>query len=138
MQGALKSLLYTSECTAPLDDAQVFHLYKTAIDNNALEGVTGLLIHDGTGFLQLIEGGEAAVDVTLAKLRRDPRHCNIVVRDERTIERRSFADWTMKLVQIDRAHMAAVGSMDDELGPRVDPVIRALILDNVHRMGRAD
>jgi hypothetical protein len=138
VQGTLKSLLYVSRCTAPLDDAQIFRLYKTAVENNAIEGLTGVLIHDGNVFLQLLEGGEEAVAAMMARLRADPRHCDIEVRDERVIARRSFGSWNMRLVKIDRAHMAAITNVDDDLGPHVDPAIRTLIVDTLHEISQPD
>ncbi|CAM3209236.1 hypothetical protein SPAN111604_10490 [Sphingomonas antarctica] len=138
MQGPLKSLLYVSRCTAPLDDDQIFRLYKTSVENNAIDGITGVLIHDGNVFLQLLEGGDNAVTAMMARLGRDPRHCAIQVRDERVIEQRSFGTWNMKLLKIDRAHMAAVTNLEDDFGPSVAPEIRQLIIDTLHEISSAD
>ena len=138
MLGGLKSLLYVSRCSEPLDDDEIFRLYKTAVENNAMEGLTGVLVHDGDIFLQLLEGGEEALSTMMARLHKDPRHCDIEVRDERAIEERSFGGWTMKLVKVDRAHMAAVTNLDGELGPNVQPEIRKLIIDTLHEISRTD
>jgi hypothetical protein len=96
-----------------------------------MEGITGVLVYDGDVFLQVLEGGAESLDMMMAKLCKDARHYNVEVRDDRLINQRSFGGWTMKLLKIDRAHMAAVESLDDELGPAVDPAIRELIIENL-------
>ena len=138
MQGALKSLLYRSRRAQPLDDAQVYEIYRQATDNNALEGITGVLIHDGDYFVQLLEAGEDAMAGMMNKLRADPRHCNLEVIDERTIERRSFGGWSMKLVKVDHAPFVAVDDVETEIADHVDPEIRALIIETVAASSRGD
>lgn len=51
----------------------------------------GLLIFNGTHFLQITEGSPHAIDDLVERLRRDQRHSGVEVRDERTIEKRSFS-----------------------------------------------
>ncbi len=131
VQGALKSLLYRSRRAQPLDDTQVYEIYKQATENNALEGITGLLVHDGNFFVQLLEAGDAALTAMIHKLEADPRHCDIEIIDERVIERRSFGTWSMKLVKVDHAPFVAVKDLEAELGDHIDPAIRALIIDTV-------
>ena len=48
----LKSLTYTSLAKLDLDAGDVEAIHRTAREVNALEGITGLLIFNGTHFLQ--------------------------------------------------------------------------------------
>ena len=96
----LKSLTYTSIARLDLVEDDLIAIHRTARDLNALDGITGLLVFNGTRFLQIIEGAENAVDDLLERLRRDPRHSALEVRDERSIDQRSFADWSMELVKV--------------------------------------
>ena len=96
----LKSLAYTSLARLDLTSDDLADIHRTARDFNALEGVTGLLIYNGTHFLQIIEGAADAVDGLVERLRRDARHSGFEVRDERRIEQRSFPDWAMELALV--------------------------------------
>lgn len=63
--------------------------------NNAASRVTGLLFYDGKRFLQALEGEEAEVDATFARIQRDDRHHALVILSNRTIDAREFGEWTM-------------------------------------------
>ena len=96
----VKSLTYTSLARLDLaaDDLEAIH--RIARNANALDGITGLLIFNGTHFLQIIEGQPQAIDELVEKLRRDPRHSGVEIRDQRMVEARSFPDWSMELVRV--------------------------------------
>lgn len=136
MQDELQSLTYISRAAGGLSDDDVFAIYKTAMEYNALDGVTGLLTFDGNCFLQIIEGSAIALDAILGRMNRDWRHELLNIVDRRTINVRSFADWSMKLVRIDRAHMTGVESLAEVLGPRVQPEIRALLIEHSERLDK--
>jgi hypothetical protein len=131
---ALHALTYVSRADAGLNDDDVYRIYKSAMEYNTLDGITGLLVYDGACFLQIVEGAHEALYALVKRMSHDSRHADLNIIDERIIERRSFADWSMKLVKIDRAHMQGVASLDTELGPRVDPEIRAMLLDAVAKL----
>src|ERR1044072_1231819 len=79
----LKSLTYTSLARLDLEASDLEAIHRTAREANALEGITGLLIFNGTHFLQIIEGAPHAIDELVERLRRDRRHSGVEVRDER-------------------------------------------------------
>jgi len=64
--------------------------------NNLRDGITGCLICRADIYIQLLEGPEAAVAVTWAKIRRDDRHVNIERRVFRPMTERMFPDWAMR------------------------------------------
>ncbi|HTK58766.1 MAG TPA: BLUF domain-containing protein [Lacunisphaera sp.] len=92
----LKSLTYTSRAKLDLSADDLHDIHRTARELNSIDGITGLLVFNGTHFLQIIEGAEAAIDDLVARLRRDPRHSGLEVRDERKVEAHSFPDWSME------------------------------------------
>lgn len=63
--------------------------------NNAHDGVTGYLIFDGDGFLQILEGERDAVDKTFARIERDQRHRETRVIGKTTADQRAFVNWSM-------------------------------------------
>ncbi|HEV2595431.1 MAG TPA: BLUF domain-containing protein [Sphingomicrobium sp.] len=130
---SLKSLTCTSLGGLDLEAADLEAIHRTAREVNALEGVTGLLIFNGTHFLQIIEGAPDAIKDLLERLRRDPRHNGIEIRDERLIEERSFPDWSMELVQVSASYFEAKQSVSDRLPAVTAPEVR----DRVIRMTEA-
>lgn len=96
----LKSLTYTSQAQPGLSDRDVGDIHVASRHLNALDGISGVLIFDGVSFLQIIEGVADAIDSLAERLRRDGRHVDFMVRDERVIDNRSFSDWSMNLVRV--------------------------------------
>jgi hypothetical protein len=124
----LKTLTYTSRARLDLADEDLNAIHQTARHLNALDGVTGLLLFDGSRFLQIIEGGEAAIDNLVERLRMDPRHSAFEVRDERFVERRSFPDWSMELLRVSAGYQAARGEVATILPGAVAAPVRELVL----------
>lgn len=92
----MKQILYASvNAQADGQPADVVAILEESRHNNALDGITGLLWTDGHRFLQVIEGGEEAVDACYARIRADIRHRAIVTILERTVDRREFGYWAM-------------------------------------------
>jgi len=124
----LKTLTYTSRARLDLGDEDLRQLHQQARHLNALDGVTGLLVFDGVRFLQIVEGGEEAIDSLAERLRRDPRHSAFEVRDERFVAERAFADWSMELVRVSAGYLEARTEIASCLPPAVPPGVRALLL----------
>ena len=125
----LKSLTYTSLARLDLDASDLESIHRTAREVNALEGITGLLIFNGTHFLQIVEGAPNAIDDLVDRLRRDSRHSALEIRDQRQIAERSFPDWSMELVRVSASYFEAKETVSDRLpqgvaGPVRDRVIR--------------
>ncbi|MEO7365316.1 MAG: BLUF domain-containing protein [Sphingomicrobium sp.] len=119
-----KSLTYTSFARLDLTGEDLTAIYRTARDLNALDGVTGLLIFNGTHFLQIVEGSRTAIDELVERLRRDRRHSGFEVRDERQIEVRSFPDWSMELARVTSSYFEARDSIAERLPPTVPIDVR--------------
>lgn len=123
----LKSLTYISRARLDLSGDDLAAIHQRARHLNALDGITGLLVFDGTRFLQIVEGAEDAIDDLMGRLRGDPRHNAIEVRDERVVDARSFPDWSMELVNVSAGYLAARAELDLLLPENTAPSIRALI-----------
>lgn len=65
--------------------------------NNALDGITGLLLSDGIDIVQVVEGVPEAIEDLVGRLCSDPRHQDLEVVYDRPAERRAFPDWNMRL-----------------------------------------
>jgi len=64
--------------------------------NNACDGITGFLIFDRTGFVQILEGHEDAVKAACDRIVRDPRHYGVTVVARRETTRRDFPGCAME------------------------------------------
>jgi hypothetical protein len=124
----LKTFSYTSRARLDLSDEDLNDIHQTARHLNVLDGITGLLLFDGSRFLQIVEGPEEAIDNLVERLRRDPRHSALEVRDEREVDRRSFGDWSMELVRIGAGYKTAREEVATILPEGVTPSVRELVL----------
>lgn len=123
----LKTLTYTSRARLDMSDGDLGDIHRSALNVNALDGVTGILMFDGIRFLQLVEGAEDAVDHLVDRLRRDNRHSDFEVRDERFVQTRSFPDWSMNLVRISSGFTGAHIVLAPVLPDDTAPAVRALL-----------
>lgn len=124
----LKTLTYTSRARLDLGDEDLGAIHETARHLNALDGITGLLLFDGSRFLQIVEGSEDAIDNLVERLRMDPRHSAFEVRDERFVERRSFPDWSMELLRVSAGYRAARDEVATILPVALAAPVRELVL----------
>lgn len=125
---SLKSLTYTSLASLDLQPGDLEAIHRSARNANALEGITGLLIFNGTHFLQIVEGMPEAIDELIERLRRDPRHNGIEIRDDRAIEERSFPNWSMELVRISARYFDAKETISERLPDAVAEPVRERVI----------
>jgi len=121
----LTSVTYTSLARLDLQASDLEDIHRIARERNALDGITGLLVFNGTHFLQTIEGLEVAIDELVDRLRSDPRHTGFEIRDQRKIELRSFPDWSMELVRVNASYFQARETISDRLPDTVPEAIKA-------------
>ncbi|HEX8467301.1 MAG TPA: BLUF domain-containing protein [Allosphingosinicella sp.] len=133
----LKTLTYTSRARLDLGDEDVAAIHDTARHLNALDGISGLLLFDGSRFLQIVEGTEDAIDNLVGRLRMDPRHSAFEVRDERYVEQRSFPDWSMELVRVSAGYKNAKSEVATALPEAVAEPVRELVARMSGRLAQA-
>jgi hypothetical protein len=124
----LTSLTYTSLARLDLQTTDLEDIHRIAREQNALDGITGLLVFNGTHFLQIIEGSEFAIEELVERLRRDPRHTGFEIRDRQKVDARSFPDWSMELVRVNASYFQARDTIDDRLPETVPGAIKARLL----------
>ena len=124
----MKRILYISTARVALREPQIADVLAVSRRNNARVDVTGLLIVGGRRFMQVLEGPEAAVDATYARISVDPRHFATVVMADEPIGERSFSRWAMGW-QSGGSGAAAAASAHDAMAaliaPIADPTLRA-------------
>lgn len=90
----LIQIIYASQPFG-FDDAMLAGILLDARRCNTRDGITGALIARGDLYLQLLEGPEAKVEATFARIRRDDRHANAERLLSHPITHRMFPDWAM-------------------------------------------
>ncbi len=88
-----RQLFYTSRSAPGVDVDQILQQSR---HNNAVDGITGLLWHDGTHFVQVIEGPQSSVASAYARIAGDPRHSELTILSDRTVDNREFGYWSME------------------------------------------
>ena len=99
MAGALSRLVYSSRSalkgTAEDCLAGVANILRASRANNPKAGLTGVLLFDGTTFLQVLEGPIAEIERLHETIARDRRHEEITLIDLVSIEVRDYDAWSM-------------------------------------------
>jgi Sensors of blue-light using FAD len=97
-------LLYASRAAESVDADALAAILKTSKARNAVTGVTGVLCHCANAriFLQVLEGGRAAVSALYNRIAQDPRHREVTLLSYEEIGERSFSGWAMGQVNMNR------------------------------------
>ncbi|WP_294532175.1 phosphate-starvation-inducible PsiE family protein [uncultured Rhodoblastus sp.] len=104
---------YISAATNPMSTQDLLDLLQKSRENNANNGITGMLLYGNGAFLQVLEGDERVVDALIATIRKDPRHTNLKMIYRKNIERRQYSDWTMGFKHISEKELQNVEGLRD-------------------------
>ena len=107
----MRQVIYESVATGRSAAADAPAILRGARPFNGLNGVTGLLCASNGKFLQVLEGPEESIDAAMERIEADPRHHDIEILADESVERRAFADWAM--AYRDEGHPA--GLLDERL-----------------------
>lgn len=101
---ALVQLVYVSSLTltSRLNTTIFDEVEGHARDYNEQYGITGTLCYGNGHFLQCIEGEKAKVAALTQRIFADSRHKNVQVLVLQVIKQRSFSDWRMRLLFLER------------------------------------
>lgn len=91
----MRRIVYLSTATRLLSDLELMDVLRVSRENNARDGVTGLLLYQGGNFIQLLEGEARDVDTVFARVMKDSRHHSILHMLDVESTEQLFADWAM-------------------------------------------
>ncbi len=139
----MRQLLYVSDAAPDLSGGELDTIVAASRRNNLLLNITGLLIYNGGGFLQLLEGEERAVRDTYVRIRAYNRH-----REPRQLldreSPRVFIGWSMGFEHVKEADVETAGlygvtreAMAGRLSPSAGTVV-ATMLETFYRVRRSD
>jgi hypothetical protein len=117
----LVRLLYASRAAGEIDDALVASILERSQKHNLEHGITGILCtcSQGKVFLQMLEGGRAAVNALYGAILRDPRHRDVTLLDYAEITERRFSNWRMGCVNLNRVNLGSILRFSES--PVLDP-----------------
>ena len=124
----VRRIIYRSRAMPELDRAELFRLLYHARASNEARGLSGVLMRAGSELLQVLEGETWKLVATFEAIRRDPRHSDVTVIDERSISEATFAGWPMRYFD-DHDICKAVQQMTEKAGGSLPPTIGAAVSD---------
>lgn len=108
-------LVYFSLAREPFDEKALLHLLAKCRANNTECGVSGQLVYSEGVFMQVLEGPEAAVDETFARVQKDTRHHQIRLIERTSIDVRQFPEWSMGFKSMRRSELSKIGGVNYQL-----------------------
>jgi len=94
-------ILYVSQSTHDITDKQVQDILASSRRNNAANGITGVLIHGGGLFMQVLEGPEQSTLRQYVKILDDRRHGDCKIIHIAPANERIFQKWSMGVIKCD-------------------------------------
>lgn len=127
--------IYSSVQTRALQPAEIDALIEQSQLSNRLHNITGILLHAGATFFQVLEGPPEAIKALYAKILADPRHKDVTQIIYEPIARRYFGEITMTLATLSQRELAAALEEDD--AGRVETLLAGLDEGRAKRLLRA-
>jgi hypothetical protein len=104
---SLIRLTYVSSAVHELSQAVLDSILRSASDHNKSDDITGMLLYSGGNFMQVLEGEEAVVASTYARIERDTRHRDLYLMERSPVTTREFARWSMGFRRVSSSELAA-------------------------------
>lgn len=105
-------IVYYSEATKIFSEQEIIDLLTKANQYNSSRGITGCLVYANNKFIQLLEGEHDVVVELYEKIKKDPRHKNILNVIEMSVSQKLFPNWGMGFKFSEKATLDASGAID--------------------------
>jgi Sensors of blue-light using FAD len=115
----LVRLLYASRAVPAIDQDVLVAILRKSKANNPSTGITGVLCFSEGIFLQVLEGGRAAVNKLYNRIASDSRHSDVTLLCYEEIGERRFAGWSMG--QVNMGHLNPALLLKYSERPTLDP-----------------
>ena len=102
----LVSMTYASRANPDVSAKDFNEILQQAQENNAANGITGMLTFNKDYFLQTIEGPRAQINRLLHSLISDQRHYDLQLIETRELNHREWAEWSMNYASPTEANAA--------------------------------
>lgn len=100
----LRRVLYLSRARRTFSAQDLLLMCGAFSAANAATHVTGVLVHAGNRFLQIIEGEPDTIEILLRRIEADARHGDMSVVLDEPVGTRLFAQWNMSCLHLDERY----------------------------------
>lgn len=108
----LYCLVYQSEATTRLNTQKLEEIISKASKRNPEFDITGVLLSDGSYFIQYLEGPKGNLDQLYQIIANSTSHHNLKVLVKQPIDQREFPKWFMGLLQPTESEMLDIMNWD--------------------------
>lgn len=131
MPETLHRLIYrsTSAITGTSEEVEreIAAILAASRRRNAAAGVTGVLVHGGETFTQVLEGAGEAIEEVFDRITMDLRHSGFDLVQFIPVTERRFSDWRMAYVRQDALnHLWAHGAGEEALAREPERALREI------------
>lgn len=95
-------LIYASTAAELMDEDSLLDMLEAFRLRNERLGVTGMLLHKGGNFMQMLEGDKEQVLRLFQEISGDPRHRQVTEVLSGEASERQFPNWTMGFFNMDK------------------------------------
>ncbi len=120
MNGPHHQIIYTSYASPDLTNEALQAILAIARRNNARDEITGILLHSGDQFLQVIEGPKPAVERLHSLIAADPRHEGMRTVLAHEVRQRDFGEWHMAMRELPPELLAEKPALSQFFTPEFD------------------
>ena len=104
-------LLYISRATSGTTHEQIQDIQRAALQHNPAAGITGVLVHGGGLFMQVLEGPEQTVLRLYVKILDDRRHTDVRLIHISPAEEQVFKNCSMAVLNGDPLDHQRIGEL---------------------------
>lgn len=110
----LRAIAYVSELVPTRMKGLLDEVVEDAARFNRLAGVTGVLLHDGTRFLQYLEGPPDGLDLAYDRIMQSKSHAGVTELARGSVATRQFPYWAMRWLPVNAECVWALSQGDWE------------------------
>jgi Sensors of blue-light using FAD len=132
----MKSILYVSVADPELVSDDIYQLVGNAQQRNLTDNISGVMLYNGSNFLQLIEGEDGIIDDCFARIVGDPRHSGVITLRNELSTVREFPLWAMRYSLVEQPAEATLAAVREAGAPRADTLDRIAAFIGLNRRGR--
>ena len=120
MSGTYHQLIYTSYASSGLTPEGLRSILESSQRNNARDQITGILLHSGDQFLQVIEGPGPAIERLHRVITADTRHEGMRTVLAHDVRQRDFGQWAMAVRELPPEQLAQHRALSQFFSPDFD------------------
>ena len=117
---ALRRIVYTSQASEKFSKRSLLDLLHESRAFNAIDNISGVLMHKNGYFLQVIEGNSEVIDNLFKRLLKDSRHKKIKKVLDSTVNSCLFLNWAMGCADFDDPELSFIPGIRTDLS---DPTV---------------